>query len=138
MVNEKKLGEMPGPMEYQPTDQYSKLAAPKFSFHGGGEQRPKTTESYIHTPGPGHYPSRSLISEGRKQGGVIGHRYKIKKDEPGSNNVPGPGTYSNDISPVKNKDPTWRIGTARREDDDFKRKRKQNFPAPTAYNPHYS
>lgn len=35
MINEKKSGGLPGPMEYQPSDSYSKMAAPKFSFGGG-------------------------------------------------------------------------------------------------------
>jgi hypothetical protein len=80
MINEKKMQEMPGPMEYQPSDTYARLSAPKFSFHGGGMQRPATTDSYIHSPGPGHYPAKSLVSSGAKPGGVIGQRYKIKYD----------------------------------------------------------
>lgn len=125
-------------MEYNPSNSYTKMSPPKFSFHGGGQQRPQTTDSYVHNPGPGHYPSKSLISEGRKPGGVIGMRYKMKMNEPGSNNVPGPGTYSADVSPVKNKDPTWRIGTARRVDAEIMMRQTQNIPAPTAYNPDYS
>jgi hypothetical protein len=56
---------------------------------------------------------------------------------PGSNNVPGPGTYAIDLSPVKHKDPTWRIGTARRDDIGASR-RTQNVPPPNAYNPEWS
>lgn len=42
------------------------------------------------------------------------------------------------MSPVKNKDPTWRIGTARRDDQDRVMRKTTNFPAPTAYNPNFS
>jgi hypothetical protein len=52
--------------------------------------------------------------------------------------VPGPGTYSVDLSPVKTKDPTWRIGTSRRDDAERVMRSTQNFPAPTAYNPDWS
>jgi hypothetical protein len=72
MINERKAKDMPGPMEYNPRDSYSRSSAPKFSFAGGGSQRPQTTESYMQSPGPGHYPSKSLISGGGKPGGVIG------------------------------------------------------------------
>lgn len=124
-------------MEYTPIDSFARQSAPKFSFNGGGAQRPLTTESYMQSPGPGHYPSKALISGGHKRGGVIGEKNKLKMHEPGSNNVPGPGAYQIDISPVKNKEPTWRIGTARRDEEDRIMRKTQNFPAPTAYNPNY-
>lgn len=94
-----------------------------------------TTESYMQNPGPGHYPSKSLISAPGKRGGVIGQRFILKQNVPGSNNVPGPGTYAIDMSPIKNKDPQWRIGTSRRDEEDRVMRKTQHFPAPTAYNP---
>jgi len=57
---------------------------------------------------------------------------------PGSNNVPGPGTYDIDLTPIKNKEPTWRLGTAKR-DDEFQRMKKRSAvePPPNAYNPDF-
>ena len=42
------------------------------------------------------------------------------------------------MSPVKKNEPSWRIGTARRDDADKTMRRTNNFPAPTAYNPNFS
>ena len=106
---------MPAPNAYNPSDNYSKQSPPKFSFGGKSQQRPMTTETYLKSPGPGTYPSRSLMQD-RKRGGVIGQKFTMKKDMPGSNNVPGPGSYQIDCSPIKMSNPTWRIGTSRRDD----------------------
>ena len=62
-------------------------------------------------PGPGHYPSKTLIGT-ESPGKSMAMRYKIKFEEPGANNVPGPGSYKIDTSSITNKDPTWRIGTS--------------------------
>jgi len=88
-------------------------------------------------PGPGHYPSRTLIGQKGTVGGAIGIRYKVKHEQPGASNVPGPGAYKIDISPVKMKDPTWRIGTSRRDDTDRAMRRTSNFPPPNSYNPNF-
>lgn len=96
MINEKQKASIPGPMEYNPDVRATKNSPAKFSFGGTkSAQRPATTETYMKNPGPGHYSVRSLLFEEgqRKPGGVIGSRYKMKMHEPGSNNVPGPGTY---------------------------------------------
>ena len=69
------------------------------------------------SPGPGAYGNKSLIGA-PKRGGVIGQKFVLKKDVPGSNNVPGPGAYSIDVSPIKLANPTWRIGTSRRDDQE--------------------
>lgn len=69
---------------------------------------------------------------------MIGQKFVLKQNVPGSNNVPGPGTYAIDMSPIKNKDPQWRIGTSRRDEEDRVMRKTQHFPAPTAYNPLYN
>ena len=74
------------------------------------------------SPGPGTYPNKHLMAE-RKKGGVIGEKFKMKHDIPGSNNVPGPGQYQIDCSPIKLKNPTWRIGTSRRDDEERMKRR---------------
>jgi hypothetical protein len=51
--------------------------------------------------------------------------------------VPGPGAYRIDVSPTKLKDPTWRIGTSRRDDTDRVMRRTSNFPPPNTYNPNF-
>jgi hypothetical protein len=52
-------------------------------------------------PGPGHYPIKSNIGKKDTVGGAIGIRYKVRHEQPGANNVPGPGTYAIDCSPIK-------------------------------------
>lgn len=76
------------------------MSPPKYSFNGKTVQRPQTTDTYMKSPGPGTYPSKNLIAD-RKRGGVIGQKFVLKRDVPGSNKVPGPGAYEINVSPVK-------------------------------------
>lgn len=71
MVDERKHAAVPGPMEYQPKDDYSSRSPPKYSFHGGGVQRPMTSPGTQFVPGPGHYPTYHLMGRAAK-GGAIG------------------------------------------------------------------
>ena len=49
---------------------------------------------------------------------------------------PGPGTYNSErVGYVKNKEPSWRIGTGTR-DDILKRVRKEGLPGPGNYGIH--
>jgi len=49
------------------------------------------------------------------------------------NSLPGPGNYNSDkVNYTTNKAPTWRIGTATREDN-MKNIMRQNFPGPGNY-----
>lgn len=100
MINERQLSIVPGPFEYNPAQTFTRLQPPKYSFNGKSAQRPQTTESYIKSPGPGTYAFKSQVT-GRQRGGVIGLKYILKKDQPGANNVPGPGAYNQDYSPIK-------------------------------------
>lgn len=48
--------------------------------------------------------------------------------------IPGPGQYNNDnIKQIKNKEPSWRIGTSSREDI-IKRIKRDGLPGPGNYN----
>jgi hypothetical protein len=115
MINEKQKAAIPGPFEYNPVNTYTKLSPPKFSFNGKSAQRPATTETFMKSPGPGTYPFKSMVTS-KQRGGVIGVRYILKQDQPGSNNFPGPGSYNSNWTPIKKHEPTWRLGTAKRDE----------------------
>lgn len=127
---------MPAPNAYEPTHVFAKTSPPKYSFSGKSAQRPQTTESFMKSPGPGAYPHKNLVAD-RKKGGVIGQKFVLKRDVPGSNNVPGPGSYEIDCNPIKLSNPTWRIGTSRRDDQERIARRTQQFPPPNAYDPQF-
>jgi hypothetical protein len=48
----------------------------------------------------------------------MGAKFTLKADEPGSNNVPGPGAYPINLSPIKIKGASYKIGTSRRDQED--------------------
>ena len=48
--------------------------------------------------------------------------------------MPGPGAYASDFSPIKYKDPQWRMGTSKR----VGLAKITNSPPPNTYNPDYS
>lgn len=87
-------------------------------------------------PGPGTYPSKTIIGT-ETQGKTLGARFRRKHEEPGANEVPGPGTYRFDANPIKKKQPEYRIGTARRDDMENVMRRTCDFPPANTYNPDY-
>ena len=64
----------------------------------------------------------------------MSYRFKPKFEEPGASNVPGPGAYNFDMSPVKNTDPQWRMGTSKRAN----LARDSHAPPPNTYFPDYA
>lgn len=54
--------------------------------------------------------------------------------QPSSLTTPGPGTYNSEkVNYVKNKEPSWRIGTSSREDL-IKKIKREGLPGPGNYN----
>jgi hypothetical protein len=68
----------------------------------------------------------------------MGAKLKNVFDSGDVKNFPGPGTYKIDISPLKSKDPQWRIGTSKRDQADKIMRRTCDFPPPGSYNPDLS
>lgn len=119
---------IPGPGNYQPSLNNSKVKTPTWKF-GTGPRLQGLNNSTNNIPGPGNYnTTKGLGSEAPKYSMTAKHSYRGNKL-----NVPGPGQYAGDSSVVNSKAPTWKIGTSRR-DDSLNRTLKENHPGPGNYN----
>lgn len=96
------------PNKYLPSTKIIERGQANYSFGTGS--RPATGQPTL-APGPGHYPTKSIVGS-ESQGKTLGKRFKPKHEEPGSNLVPGPGTYGSDFSPIKHAQPKWRMGSS--------------------------
>jgi hypothetical protein len=121
---------VPGPGNYQPNVNSNKIKGPSWRF---GTSNKTDANPYASNPGPGNYniskglgqdaPKYSLTSKNNYSGGSAA-----------KNLVPGPGQYSLENSQqTMTKPPTWKIGTASR-DDNLKKVVREGFPGPGNYN----
>ena len=108
---------------------------PKFSF-GSEKQRPNTSKTGLNVPGPGTYPSRTIVGS-ESVGKTMGVKVCPSFDKPGSNNVPGPGAYDGNYKTTRTTMPGWKIGTGTRYDRENIMRRTCNFPPMNAYDPDY-
>lgn len=111
-------GSIPGPGAYTPFD--PNQTTPQFGF-GTGKRIPKPRPEQA--PPPGTYESHgSTLSQK-----TVGMASRMTGGRAMS--VPGPGAYSEDIAPTREKAPSVAIGTGTRTDT-FK---DQKLPGPGAY-----
>ena len=124
--------EPPGPDKYNPNKFVSSTVTkfPVWTVGKGNryesEEVKGSKKKRVITPGPGNYTYKNgMIPLGPKYS--IGRRFKDKK----RGKQPGPGSYEVVIKNLPNE-PSYRIGTSKR-DDDLKVIKKNNYPAPNAY-----
>jgi len=71
---------------------------PKFSF-GSSKQRPNTSKNMLISPGPGTYPSKTMVgseSIGKTMGVKLANQSAIGADAEKQKQMPGPGAYHGD------------------------------------------
>ena len=128
----KKLYEIednfPGPDNYTVSEFYSSKRPKTPSWIIGTEKRPKLYLSN-NNPGVGKYNLRNDNIDGPKY--TIRGKYKIVS---GKMKVPGVGNYNIDSNYLYKKDPSWKIGSSKR-DDQLRRIIRDNFPSSATYNP---
>ena len=69
---------------------------PKFSF-GSSKQRPNTSKNMLISPGPGTYPSKTMVgseSIGKTMGVKLANQSAIGADAEKQKQMPGPGAYA--------------------------------------------
>ena len=117
----------PGPGQYGP-DKYTNNVRPKTpAWKIGTGLRPELNPGDKNIPGVGNYNITKGIGEGPKYTMVgRGNSYMT------SNQNPGPGQYNDRYGVIKNKNPSWRIGTSQR-DDELKRIKREGIPGPGMY-----
>lgn len=114
----------PDPQSYNVKDDMMRKTASAWGMGYG--QKIDLSKSLTETPGPGSYPFKSAIDEGKKYG-IRGRKdmFKLEKEK----NAPGPGAYSPDEFKHKTKAPEFRFGT----DSRLKQAGKQQMPDPQSY-----
>ena len=95
---------VPAPNAYNPNTTLVVPQSAKFSIGGGTKGRPLTTSKFQReVPGPGHYPSRSLMgtdSPAKTMSQKLGSSF-IKRGD----NSPGPGAYTIVTTRTQKNDP---------------------------------
>lgn len=107
---------MPSPFAYKQDASSIQKSAAKFSF-GSSKQRPLTSKAALAVPGPGTYPIKQIVGN-ETVGKSLGQKLNPAFQQPGANKTPGPGAYDGKYRTQKSSDPSWRIGTSRRDDQE--------------------
>jgi len=118
---------LPGPgSHFNPNvDNYNfRFFTPTWSF-GKATRDDLYNDEATHVPGPGKYNFNGSINT--KTGFTILGKNKVKGN---TNYVPGPNVYNQDIAPLRQTAPAFRIGTAMRKD---MATGNPEFPGPGAY-----
>lgn len=121
-----------GPGGYSPDPSKLQKAAPRFGF---GTSTRKEDSLKLKVPGPGNYASKTFTGKDTASYSMGAHStYSPEKKEQA--HKPGPGNYSpaQDTLTVKNKEPSFKIGTETRRDLAFE-KQKGYQTAPGQYDP---
>ena len=119
---------LPAPNNYTVSEFYSSKRPKTPSWRIGTSQRPKLY-NINNTPGVGEYNLRNRNPEGPKY--TLRGKYKIVS---GKMQVPGVGNYDLYNNYIYTKEPSWKIGTSKR-DDEIKKIKRENFPGAGTYNP---
>ena len=127
-MTNKNLEYVPGPGNYQPLGQTTRVKSPTWRF---GTANRGDNNPIGGIPGPGNYSVSTNLGNGPKY--TITAKNFYGYDSTKSNNVPGPGQYNSNTSQTAFKQPTWRIGTATRDDGQIKQMKRENFPGPGNY-----
>ena len=123
-----KSQEYPGPGQYASNKYINNVRKKNPSWKIGTEKRPELNHSDRSIPGVGNYNISKGLGEGPKFS-ILGRYNKIKI----INNNPGPGQYNDSYVITKIKNPSWKIGTGKR-DDALKRIKREGIPGPGMYN----
>ena len=117
----------PGPGQYGPDNCIKRVRpnTPAWKIGTGLRQELNSTDRSI--PGVGNYNITNGIGSGPKYSMLgKGNTFSIR------NGNPGPGQYNDTFGIIKTKNPSWKIGTSKREDE-LKRIRKEGIPGPGMY-----
>ena len=117
----------PGPGQYGPDNCIKRVRpnTPAWKIGTGLRQELNSTDRSI--PGVGNYNITNGIGSGPKYSMLgKGNTFIIR------NGNPGPGQYNDTFGIIKTKNPSWKIGTSKR-DDELKRIRKEGIPGPGMY-----
>lgn len=52
--------------------------------------------------------------------------------------IPGPGTYADDFKIMFKSEPSWKVGSSKRDVEDKMAARTCNVPSPSAYSPDFT
>jgi hypothetical protein len=115
----KKGKDVPGPGAYQPRLYTTQNAA----VFGSGGRLPKSDDKQ--TPAPGSYEIPSMLHEGPQ--------YSMKgRTQPAQRlDSPGPGQYNYENTAIRDRSPTYKMGSSKRSDGFDKL--KQDIPGPGSY-----
>jgi len=106
-LNSSYVGGQPGPGQYNPSPMKS-----KGQIRFGSSTRKGLSETTF-TPGPGAYTVPSKVNEGPK------YHMGIKKEDQSlmyAKTIPGPGAYNPSVRFVKDSQPSFGIGSGKRDD----------------------
>ena len=108
----------PGPNVYSADPSKIQRKAPNYGF--GSQQRQQESRLSLKVPGPGHYMARTFTGmEGSHFSMAAKSEFEPHRKE--QKFKPGPGNYSPEYSPTKNKESAWKIGTEVRRDLAFEK-----------------
>jgi len=107
----------PGPGGYEQDAAYLQKAAPRFGF---GSSTRAEAKNKLKVPGPGNYAAKTFTGKdlpSYSMGATI--TYSPERKE--ADKKPGPGNYNPGLNEVKNKEPSFKIGTETRRDLAFEK-----------------
>ena len=120
------LTDNPGPGQYNDAEKIKNVKLNKPSWKIGTSLR-KPLIDIIDSPGPGNYNLSKNIGEGAPK-----YTMRIRDKSSGERfNTPGPGNYDSGKLNLFKKNPSWKIGTSKRES--LKLKIEDGFPGPGTY-----
>lgn len=106
-----------GPGGYTQDSEKLKTAAPKFGF---GTSTRAESKNRLKVPGPGNYAAKTFTGKdlpSYSMGATINYSPERKEQA----KKPGPGNYSPGMNEIKNKEPSYKIGTETRRDLAFEK-----------------
>ena len=117
----------PGPGQYGPDNSTSEIRPNTPAWKIGTGLRQELSSSDRTIPGVGNYNISNGLGDGPKYSMLgKGNTFSIR------NGNPGPGQYNDTFGIIKKKNPSWKIGTSKR-DDELKRIRREGIPGPGMY-----
>lgn len=113
--------------------------APSYGFGTSTRAGSATTRN---VPGPGSYPSVTLIGkEFKSRGKSLSFRHPMNHEKETPAHNPGPGAYNSPAckdNVMLKFEPSWKMGSSTRNDYTRRMKGDQQTPPPDAYKPLYS
>lgn len=117
----------PGPGAYNDLNSIKNIRDKKPSWKIGTAGRTSLNENGLSSPGPGNYNISKNIGDDAP------HYSMRVKDKDSKNYItPGPGRYENEKMNLYKHNPSWKIGTGKR-DDALKKVIRDGYPGPGTY-----